>query len=235
MRTRPVGAHRVSGVDLAGSPARRTGYCLLTRGLRTTVAVLGDDAEVLERIAADTPDLVVIDAPLSLPAGRVSLDTAGLPHLRACDRELLRRRIRFFPLTLGPMRGLTARGIRLRERLEASGVPVLEGYPGATQDVMGWPRKGVGVPQLHAALRRFGFRGDVADRRHLTHDELDAVGCAWAGWAFLHARGELIGDPGEGQMLLPLAAAVRLRPRAPRRDASARAVRADGAREPGAG
>jgi uncharacterized protein len=177
---RPVG--RVAGIDLAGSPTRRTGYCLLTRGLRTKLAILADDCEILERVAIDAPELVVVDAPLWLPRGRTSLDQRGPPHLRACDRELLRRRIRFFPLTLGPMRLLTARGMRLRAQLETVGVAVLEGFPGATQDIMGWPRKGEGVTQLHQALRRFGFTGDVASSRFPSHDELDAVGCAWAGW-----------------------------------------------------
>ena len=221
------------GVDLAGSPTRRTGYCRLTNGLRTVTAVLGEDRELMGRLAADRPDLVVIDAPLSLPFGRLSLDRPGPPHLRACDRELLRRRIRFFPLTLGPMRMLTARGMGLRRRIEAAGLPVLEGYPGATQDVMGWPRKGRGVRALHAALRAFGFTGDVAARSALTHDELDAVACAWAGWAWLGGQGELIGDPQEGQMVLPLPSAAALHPTRPGRPRPP--SRGRPAREPGAG
>lgn len=210
-------APRVSGIDLAGSRNHRTGYCLLTRGLHTRLEVLGDDAEIRTRVGADAPDLVVIDAPLSLPRGRASLERRGPPHLRACDRELLRRRIRFFPLTLGPMRVLTARGIGLRHQLEAMGFPVLEGFPGAVQDVMGWPRKGAGVRKLRAALRKILFTGDVVGRRPLTHDELDSVACAWAGWAWLGRHGELIGDRGEGQMVLPLPSSTTLRPARPAR------------------
>ena len=39
------------------------------------------------------PDVVSIDAPLFLPKGRKSLEQRGPPHLRACDRELLRMKI----------------------------------------------------------------------------------------------------------------------------------------------
>ncbi|MCI4336197.1 MAG: DUF429 domain-containing protein [Thermoplasmata archaeon] len=193
---------KVAGVDLAGSPQRATGFCLLSSRRATRVATLGSDDEILDRIRADRPDLVIIDAPLFLPRGRASLEQRGPPHLRECDRELLRAGIRFFPLSLGPMRMLTARGMRLRGELEAEGRVVCEGYPGASQDIMGWPRKQAGRARLQRALLEFGFRGAIAERP-LIHDELDAISCAWAGW--LHLRGEswVLGDPQEGIMVLP--------------------------------
>lgn len=209
-------------MDLAGNPNRRTGYCRLAGGSVTTTAILGDDDAIVHRIAADRPECVVIDAPLSLPRGRESLEHRGPPHLRECDRELLRHHIRFFPLSLGPMRLLTARGLALARRLRALGVPVWEGYPGATQDLMGWPRKGRGARALQLALRRFGFEGDV-QRRWLTHDELDAIACAWSGWELVHRRAWVIGDPAEGEMVLARAAGGRAgapapMPRGGRRD-----------------
>ena len=193
---------RVVGLDLAGTPRRATGICVLTRGRFTRTAVLGEDAEILERVVSARPEVTLIDAPLSLPRGRESLERVGPPHLRACDRELARLGIRFFPLTLGPMRTLTARGLRLRAELVARGQRVYEGYPGGTQDLLGWPRKSAGTASLQGAMRRFGFRGDVA-RRGLTHDELDAVAIAWTGALFLGGRAMEIGDPAEGTMLLP--------------------------------
>lgn len=195
---------RVVGIDLAGSPRRRTGYCLLTDGAHVRTWVLGTDRQILGRVRRDRPEVVVMDAPLSLPRGRRSLEARGPPHLRACDRELLRLRIRFFPLTLGPMRTLTARGIALRRKLVARGFATWEGFPGATQDLMGWPRKGRGVARLQRAVRRFGLSGDVDDRP-LTHDELDAIACAWAGWELVHGRAWVLGDPDEGVMVLPSA------------------------------
>jgi len=63
------------------------------------------------------PDLIAIDAPLNLPPGRKSLDDKNGEHFRPCDRELQKRGIRFFPITLGPMRSLTQRGIDLKKKI----------------------------------------------------------------------------------------------------------------------
>ena len=192
----------VVGLDLAGSPRRPTGYCAMRGSRRITARVLGDDLSILEAVRHDDPTLVVIDAPLSLPHGRATLDDRGGPHLRACDHELLRRGIRFLPLTLGPMRMLTARGMILRSALIEEGFHVVEGYPGGSQDCLGLPRKGGGPKGLQRALVRRGLGGVLLDRP-LSHDELDAVTLAWTGQLSLQGRGELIGDPSEGLMLLP--------------------------------
>jgi uncharacterized protein len=164
--------------------------------------VLGTDEEILTTVVRSHPALVVIDAPLSLPRGRATIEDRSGPHLRACDRELQRLGIRFFPLTLGPMRMLTVRGMGIAQELERRGVPVVEGYPGGAQDLIGIPRKQAGVAALQRRLRGEGISGPLRSRV-LTHDELDAVTIAWVGKLFLRGEGMLIGDPDEGLMLLP--------------------------------
>jgi len=198
--------NRVVGLDLAGSPKRDTGACALSGPHRLRAEILHSDREILDFVEGFGPQLVVLDAPLSLPRGRKSIEDRSGPHLRECDRELLRRRIPFFPLTLGPMRMLTVRGMRLRRALSRRGYPALEGYPGGAQDILGLPRKNAGVELLQRSLRRIGLRGDL-ERRVLSHDELDAVTIAWVGWRFRKGSGVLIGDPAEGRMLLPDASA----------------------------
>jgi uncharacterized protein len=192
----------VVGLDLAGSPNRSTGFCRLRTPWRVETRVLHSDEEILSAVRDSGAVLVSIDAPLSLPRGRASLDVPGPPHLRECDRELLRRRIRFLPVTLGPMRMLTARGMRLRTALEREGRASVESYPGAAQDILGIPRKGAGVERLRRALRARGFSGTI-ERRSTTHDELDAVLCAGVGLLYLRGKAEVIGDPAEGTMILP--------------------------------
>jgi len=205
-RARVGRSPRVVGLDLAGSPRRDTGACVLVGPRRLTAAVLHSDAEILAFVRACQPTLVVIDAPLSLPRGRRTIEDRSGPHLRECDRELLRRRIPFFPITLGPMRMLTVRGRSIASALERGGFSVLEGYPGGAQDILGLPRKNAGPRRLQRALRTAGL-GGALDRRSLTHDELDAVTIAWVGYNFQkRGRGVLIGDPSEGVMLLPLPA-----------------------------
>lgn len=103
------------GIDLAGVESRPTGLCLMYGNLRASTCLLHTDDEITRKTIECRPDVVAIDAPLALPRGRESLSTRSTVHLRECDRELLRMGIKFFPLTLGPMRLLTGRGMRLRE------------------------------------------------------------------------------------------------------------------------
>ena len=196
MRGRPL---TVVGLDLAGAPGRPTGFCLL-RGLEAETRDLFSDAEILAAVATAAPDLVTIDAPLHLPPGRASIDDRNGSHYRPCDLELRRRRIPFFPITLGPMRVLTVRGIRLREDLERRGYRTVEMYPGGAQDVWGIPRARRDRRALRRGLGRLGIRGL---RKDASDHELDAATGALVGRLFLRGRAEVVGDFESGAILLP--------------------------------
>lgn len=187
------------GVDLAGVESRPTGLCAL-RGARAAVWTVWRDSEVVEAAERCRAELVAVDAPLSLPRGRRSLEERSPHHLRACDRALLERGIRFFPVTLGPMRLLTARGMRLRRALEEAGFKVIEVYPGGAQDVLGIPRKGEGREGLLEGLRRVGLEGLPPDA---SDHELDAATAALVGALFLAGLCEGLGEPGEGVIVMP--------------------------------
>jgi predicted nuclease with RNAse H fold len=192
-RTPPV----VVGIDLAGSPRRPTGLCLL-RGFTAAACVVFSDDDILEMVRRARPDLVPIDAPLSLPKGRRTIHDRSGAHLRDCDRELLRLGIRFFPITLGPMRMLTTRGLALKRKLSAMGYRTIECYPGAAQDVWGFPRQHRNLQGLLTGLRKLGVRGL---RKTATGDELDAVTAALVGRYFLLGQGRVLG--GEKGILIP--------------------------------
>ena len=64
--------------------------------------------------------------------------------MRECERELKRRGVNVYPCLIPSMQKLTARGIRLARSLRERGIPVIESYPGAAQDIMRIPRKGAG-------------------------------------------------------------------------------------------
>ena len=189
----------VAGIDLAGSPARPTGVCILT-GDRARTQLAFDNAEILDLIRAADPDLVPIDAPLSLPPGRREIGDRNGEHFRPCDRELQRRKIRFFPITLGPMRMLTERGLRLKAEIEAAGLVPVECYPGGALDVWGLPRQQHDRDGLRRGLARLGVRGL---RASMSGHELDAAAAALVGRDFFRGTAEMIG--GEEGMLLPLA------------------------------
>lgn len=187
------------GVDLAGSSRRPTGVCLLDEDLNAETWVVYTDEKVLEAALEFQPKVVAIDAPLSLPHGRSCVDDKTGPHLRECDKALLKLGIRFFPVTLGPMRVLTARGIRLKNALEARGFNVIEVYPGGAQDVLGIPRKAAGRGALRSGLERLGIKGLKSD---VSADELDAVTAALVGLLYLRGEASVL-EGRDGAIVMP--------------------------------
>ena len=188
------------GIDLAGVATHPTGICVIDSDLRISTCLLYTDADIVGQAIEAKPDVVAIDAPSALPGGRESLSKRSDVHLRECDRELLRMGIKFFPLTLGPMRQLTGRGIQLRVALEKKGLIVIETYPGAAQDMLHIPRKGRGLDKLAGGLSLAGIKG--LDSTMSGH-ELDAVTCALVGIMYLRGEHRTIGDPDEMLMILP--------------------------------
>ena len=135
---------------------------------------------------------------LSLPNGRRTIHDRSGEHFRDCDRELQRRGIRFFPITLGPMRMLTERGLALKAKIRAMGYRAIECYPGAAQDVWGIPRQHRDRKELLVGLRKLGVRGLT---KAATSDELDAATAALVGQWVLSGRGEMLG--GEDGICIP--------------------------------
>ncbi len=189
---------KIIGIDLAGSEKRPTGFCLMNEKLEVKVKTLYSDKEILEEIKKIRPDVIAIDAPLSLPKGRKSLKKKSNIHLRQCDRELLKMKIKFFPITLGPMRKLTERGIKLKKKLK--GFKVIEVYPGGAQDLLGIPRKQKGLKRLARGLKKLGIKGIKGDENE---HELDAITAAYVGKLFLEENFLALGDRREGLIIMP--------------------------------
>jgi predicted nuclease with RNAse H fold len=191
---------KVIGIDLAGSPKRNTGICALEKNNLTLCSIVHIDQEIFNYVERTNPALIAIDAPLNLPPGRKSIEDRNGEHFRPCDRELLRRGIRFFPITLGPMRLLTERGIRLKKALTSRGYTVIEVYPGAAQDIWKIGRKQDGLLRLRKGLQRLGVKGL---RKKMTGDELDAVTAALVGQWFLRGKAEVLGNFRRGAIIIP--------------------------------
>ena len=88
------------GFDLAGVETKPTGYGLLEKATAKTL-LFHKDTEILSAVQEDKPETGAIDAPLTRPPGRKTIEERTDGHLRPCDEELLRRRIRFFPTLWG--------------------------------------------------------------------------------------------------------------------------------------
>src|SRR4030042_2676213 len=195
-KKRPV----VLGVDLAGVPHRPTGICRLEDG-RARTTLLYKDSEILHYARESKPGLIAIDAPLNLPPGRRSMSHRNGSHYRPCDLELRRRKIPFFPITLGPMRKLTQRGIRLKRRLEVEGFRVVEIYPGGAQDIWRIPRAKRSLEGLRRGLARRGIKGLT---RSASDHELDAATGAQGGLFFSTGKAEVLGDFASGAIIMPV-------------------------------
>ena len=197
---------RIVGIDLTGSEARPTGWCLL-EGYKAQTETISSDENLIARTMAASPDLVSIDSPLCLPFGRQTAfdddptrEEVGI--MRYCERELKRRGVNVYPSLLPSMQKLTARGIRLAEIFRSHGLPVIESYPGAAQDVMRIPRKGAGEEWLKLGLKNFGIRGKYATSK-VTHDELDAITSALVGTFHLAELSEELGTANEPPLIIP--------------------------------
>lgn len=194
-----MSSYCILGVDLAGASHRPTGICVLKEMTASTFVCLSDD-EILECAESEKPDLIAVDAPLNLPPGRKSIEDRNGAHFRVCDIELRKRKIPFFPITLGPMRMLTVRGIALRQKLEKRGFHVVEMYPGGAQDTWGIPRARRDKGGLRTGLKRLGIKGLKKD---ISDHELDAATGALVGLHFLQNKAEVLGNFAEGAILLP--------------------------------
>lgn len=198
----------IIGIDLAGSEKRNTGFCLLsnnsidkTNKKTTNVEILYSDKQILDRIKKFKTKIkiIAIDAPLSLPKGRKNIDDRNNVHFRQCDLGLRKLGIKFFPITLGPMRMLTKRGMKLKQKIEkiSKRIKVIEIYPGASYDVFGLDRKN--KQQIIKFMKKFV----KITRRSYTQDELDAVCAAITGKFYLHKKAVILGNKIDGEIVIP--------------------------------
>jgi uncharacterized protein YprB with RNaseH-like and TPR domain/predicted nuclease with RNAse H fold/dephospho-CoA kinase len=197
---------RVVGIDLTGSEARPSGWCLLNNDFAETKR-LGSDDEIINETLEAKPNIISIDSPLSIPEGRttVSDDDPGrnlYGIMRYCERILKKRGVNVYPCLIPSMQKLTARGIRLANQFRSLGIPVIESYPGAAQDIMGIPRKRASLELLARGLQLFGIKGDFT-RNNVTHDELDAITSAVVGLFFWSGRYEALGNEEEEYLTIP--------------------------------
>lgn len=197
---------KIVGIDLTGSEKRPSGWCFLDYN-RATTKLLSSDTEIIEETMALHPILVSIDSPLSIPKGRISVDDDDPGRdkygiMRYCERLLKKRGVNVYPSLIPSMQKLTARGILLSNHFRSLGIPVIESYPGAAQDIMGIPRKRISLEFLNKGLKKFGVKGDYI-KKPVNHDELDAITSAIVGLFFWSGKFEALGNKDEEYLIIP--------------------------------
>ncbi|GAB5523586.1 MAG: hypothetical protein Roseis2KO_14580 [Roseivirga sp.] len=136
---------RVLGVDYGSKMAGTTVVAYIVEGqVSFEASQKGKDADVMIMKLAETlkPDLVAIDAPLSLPGVYTGLSGCDNYFYRECDKLTKA----MSPMFLG---GLTARAMKLAASLRLQTIEVIEAYPVKTGNNLG--------------LKTFGYRGKQPD------------------------------------------------------------------------
>jgi uncharacterized protein YprB with RNaseH-like and TPR domain/predicted nuclease with RNAse H fold len=193
------------GIDLSGTEKRKSGFCILEEKKAYLAAVNTDD-EIISKTMSVGPTVISIDSPLSLPKGRCCADDScecrKFGITRECERVLKKRGINVYPCLIKSMQKLTGRGIKLAKLFEEEGYEVIESYPGAAQDILGIPRKGVNLKELEIDLKDMGIKV-TSERETITHDELDALTSALVGYFYLAGNYEAIGNIDEEYLIVP--------------------------------
>ncbi|MDI6642586.1 MAG: DUF429 domain-containing protein [Candidatus Hodarchaeaceae archaeon] len=178
---------KVIGIDLAGLATNPSGFAILV-GRTFKTQLIYSDEQMIELCVKEKPDLVAIDAPLSLPKRG---------NLRDADLSLIKRGLRVFPPTFTGMRSLTARGILLTKKLRTRKIKVIEIHPRTSGITI---FKTANRSQWRKKLKKMGFCLRGGKSRH----ELDAVLAAFTGTLHLRGKTEEIGKVGEGTIVIPL-------------------------------
>ncbi len=193
------------GIDLTGSENKASGICILEEG-KAYLKTARTDEEIISAAVRAKPTIISIDSPLSLPGGRCctsdSCQCRKYGILRECERILMKRGVPVYPCLIKSMQKLTARGIRLSKIFRENGFEVIESYPGAAQDILGFPRKRVDLEELKIDLMNMGIELCAGEER-IIHDEIDALTSALVGYFYLVGRYEAIGNDEEGYLIIP--------------------------------
>lgn len=174
------------GIDLAGKGSNPSGFAVL-KNREIEARLVYPDEEILRLCTHERPDVVAIDAPLSLPRKG---------NLRVADAQLIRHGHRVLPPTLGGMRALTERGIQLAKKLRARSIGVIEIHPRTSGRIL------FGTPSREEWLLKLE-RGGWEVRGGRSDHEVDAAVAALTGLLYLHKRTEEVGELEEGEIVIP--------------------------------
>ena len=205
------------GLDLTSSAKKATACALLSRdGSLSYLGFQRTDDDILALVDETRPDVVAIDAPLTLPEGLCCLENdhscepASELKGRQCERDIRALGVSLYVTTKKSfIKGMIYRGIGLAIGIRTRGVGVVEIYPYASKVML------LGKP-LPKKTRRAGnefFRSKLAELipgvdthpERINHDLCDAMFGAYT--AYLESQGKawLIGDEREGRILVPSA------------------------------
>ncbi|HEC44181.1 MAG TPA: DUF429 domain-containing protein [Bacteroides sp.] len=192
----------IAGIDYGSKYAGTTVMCYNSaHKVRFISSSKNADADsfLLAELAYLHPDLIMIDAPLSLP-GVFWLGNGYNDHFfRKCDKELQA----MSPMFLG---GLTARAMGLRKFINGMGNRMVETYPRKLVDILNLPASGyknkkADLPEFVTHLvNTLGIR--LNQEQITSWHHLDALLAFLSGLRYLEHRSQEFGVPEEGVIVV---------------------------------
>jgi len=180
---------RAAGLDLSGSEKKPSGWCLIGEDKNLNVKTLYTDADIVEEILQTKPQVLAIDAPLTLPVEK---------GFRLVDKALMKEKGKPLPPLMPGMRNLTSRAIRLSENIQKLniGVKIVETHP---QTVAQKLRINRSFEDILRIIEKYHLN---LISRKLSEHEVDAVLAALVAWLYLIGEVKEIRES-DGVIVLP--------------------------------
>ncbi len=181
---------KIIGLNLAGTEEKITGLCLLGEDLDELLE-LKSDKEIISKIELVSPDIVVIDSPLSFP---------DKGNWRQAEHELNKRKIKFSsPKGLVVMEQLVMRGIKLKDYFQNKGYLVIEVSSNAFYNYFNLPSRD-NYLEIKRLLKLYNI---FIPKKVYSQNELNSIIAAFTGRLFLETKIDFLGDEKEGQIVVP--------------------------------
>ncbi|MBN8705195.1 MAG: DUF429 domain-containing protein [Bacteroidetes bacterium] len=188
----------LAGIDLSASFLKPSSCAFLENGEISLIS-FNTNAEIAKWATDSTPDLIGLDAPLSIPMG-----LNGKFGSRECERDLLKEGIPVLMTSL--IAPLTFRAIHLVELLSESEIRSIEVYPYSLRkqfNIAPEIKKESEFTRLKARfLEVFPF--DVNPEQVKEHHDVDALLALWMTKLVFDNAYKTTGNPEEGLIYLPL-------------------------------
>lgn len=213
------------GIDPSGSEKRISGCAIINQyGSLVKAGHTATDNEILDFFDPYNINGMGIDAPKGLPNGmglcclqdHPDCDCEPTPS-RECEKKLIQQGLRLYPVnknTFISAKHWIRRGLLLYLRLQNMNIECYEVYPAGLKRIL-FPKTDIPLPKSSVASRRIlqrilsNYIYDIptVTKQPYSDHILDAILAAYAIYLYKEKNnGNLIGNPREGQILMPVSA-----------------------------
>lgn len=188
----------LAGIDLSASYGKPSSCAVFENGEISLISFQTNN-EIADWANSHKPDLIGLDAPLSIPQG-----LNGKFGSRECERNLLKEGVPVLMTSL--LAPLTFRAIHLVKLLSESGIRTIEVYPFSLRkrfDIVPELKKESEFTRLRSRfLEVFPYK--INPEFIKEHHDVDALLALWMTRLVFENTFKAVGNPDEGLIYLPL-------------------------------